>query len=282
MSLMNVTAVSKGTVVDGTMLSGEMLVQVTSHADFTWTVFDNFTFRHFSKPIAVRRYAWSAGPYVVFRNCVFEDSSSDLFVMKGGTLIFENCVFRNVSGRPLKGLGEFVADFVDCLFDDCGSLFLSESGASFVNCRFRKMRGKRGGAIYASKSTLRVERCMFVDCHAEVSGGAIYLRDSREHLETEIRTSCFIRTTAAVNGSAIYIYQSHAVLCDNCFPSEDSLMHVNSTVQNDAPTYDSTCAACTTLPPAPYLPIDYTPTDTHKWYQLDDLKSGATIILDDL
>ena len=281
MSLMNVTAVSDGTVIDGRYLSGEMLMQITSHEVFTWVVFDNFTFKHFTKPIATRQYTWSAGPYVMFRNCIFEDSDSDLFVVKGGTLIFENCIFRNVKGRPIKGIGEVTTDFTDCVFEECGSLFFSECGASFTNCRFKQMRGKRGGAIYAAKTTLNIERCMFVDCHAEFSGGAIYIRDAHERLESEIKDSCFVRTAADVNGSAVYCYCAYVELSGNCFASEKSIVNVSGSVEVTNSTYDATCRAWEAWGPAQPIPIDYTPTDTNKWYQFDDMRSGATIIIDD-
>lgn len=281
MSLMNTTAMSHGTIIDGKLLSGDMLWQITSHGVFTWTLLDNFTFRNFAKPIAVRQYTWSAGPYIIFRNCVFEDSTADLFSLNGGTIIFENCAFRNLTGRPIKTVGEVTADFVDCTFDNCQALFFSGSDASFTNCRFLNMRGQRGGAIYAAKTTLFVGHCIFVNCQAQVNGGAIYIRESNERFESEVANSCFVRTHAGVNGSAIYSYLSHLSLNQNCFESELAVSELGSSLEISGTLYDDKCAECQMRIPTEYIPIDYTPVDTNKWYQFDNLEPGTTIVIDE-
>jgi len=281
MSLMNATAFGRGTVIDGRLLAGEMLWQITSHAVFTWVVIDNFTFRHFAKPIATRQYAWSAGSYVVFRGCVFEDSTADLFSVHGGTLLFENCVFRNVSGRAVKAVGQVAVDMVACAFENCAALFFAGSDAAFTNCRFTGMRGQRGGAVYAAKTTLLVDHCVFRDCAAAVNGGALYVRDSAGQFESEVRDSCFVGTRAAVNGSAIFTYASRLEGSGNCFADEESVACLAGTVNFTGSVHDRACSACLRREPAEGIEYGFEPVDTNRWYQLDDLKPGTEIVLDD-
>jgi hypothetical protein len=281
LTLMNTTVISRGTTIDGRFLGADMLWQITSSAVFTWTVLHNWTFRYFSKPIAVREYAWSTSPYVIFRDCTFEDSFADLFAMRGGTLIFENCVFRNVSGRPLKAISDVHADFVECTFEGCAGLFVSGSDASFTNCRFTRMGGQRGGAIHSMRSTLFVDHCVFTNCEAAVNGGAIYVRESAAAFESEIRNSCFIANTAKANGTDVFAYQSHLEVRHNCFGGEEGVVNMMGDVAMENITYDRQCLGCLTGPPAEVLENDYSPVDTNKWYQFDDLKSGTTAIIDD-
>jgi len=282
MSLMNVSGISHGAVVDGRYLAGDMLFQITSHPHFTWTVFNNWTFRHFSRPIATRQYTWSPGPYIVFRDSSFEDSSDDLFKMKGGTIIFENCVFRNIGGRVIKGISEATAEFVDCMFENCSSVFLHGCEAMFTNCIFKDMKGQRGGAIHSIKSTLHVENCKFIRCSADINGGAIYIRDSEEHFESEIIGSCFIGNVAGVNGSSVYAYLSHLTLKDNCYDSNNSIIeHMSELVEETNNEIDSKCTKCLSKPNKNVIHDDFSPCDTFKWWQLDDLKPGSIIVIDD-
>lgn len=288
LTLMNITVISKGTVVDGTFLAGGMLFQVTSHPDYTWTLFHNWTFKHFSKPIFTRQYTWSTGPYLIFRDCTFEDCQYDLFVMKGGTIFFENCHFKNISGRPIKAVSEFRVDFTDCVFESTQALFFHGSDATFVNCKFLNCNGQRGGAIYTAKSTLFINRCVFSNCFAKANGGAIYIRDSHEDFESEIKDSCFINNHAELNGSDIYVYLSKIELSgENCFTQsfEKSVFYFSSEIsfQNKSTNIiiNDKCIDCLSKEPVKVIENDYTPTDTNKWYQFDDLKPGTIIDIDD-
>lgn len=280
LTLMNTTVVSHGTIVDGRYLAGDMLWQITSHPHFTWTLFHNWTFVHFTKPIATRQYSWSSAPFVVFRDCVFEDSTADLFVMKGGTMIFENCIFKNVSGRPLKAISENIAEFIDCVFDDCTALFFHGSDAMFTNCMFKNMKGQRGGAIYASKTTLHVERCDFINCKADINGGSIYVRDLAEIFESDIINSCFYNSNAKYNGSAVYSYLSYISIDNSCFNDESSIMYYEGNITMLNNEYND-CKMCLTRPKVETIGYQFTPTDTFKWWHLDDLNPGSTIVIDD-
>ena len=281
LSLMNTTVLATNSIIDGSLLTGEMMWQITSHPVYTWTLFDKWTFKNFNKPIAKRQYTWSSGPYLFFRDCTFNNCAEDLFVMNGGTVFFENCAFINITGRVIKAVSEVRADFVDCSFTNCHSLFFHGSDASFVNCRFVEMDGKRGGAIYAAKTTLHVDHCTFANCNAHVNGGAIYIRDSAKIFESEIKNSCFINTNAKEDGNAIYIYLSHVNLEGNCYSNENDVSIFESEVNHSNYTINDKCIDCINKPPANVIPNDYTPVDTNKWYQFDDLKSETTIIIDE-
>lgn len=279
LSLMNTTVVSHGAIIDGTLLVGEMLAQITSHSEFTWTVFVNWTFVNFSRPILTRQYTWSSAPYVVFRDSTFENCNGDLFSITGGTIIFENCIFKNITGRTMKALSESHVDFIDCTFEVCHSLFFHGADASFINCIFKDSYGDRGGAIHARKSTVNIRGCSFVRCNATINGGAIYIRDSPENFETEITDSSFIGCNAQ-NGTDIYVYLSSIRMRRNCYANKDSVFYYLSTVDEDEIVNEDGCVESLGRR-VKYIQDEFIPTDTNKWWQLDDLKPGSTIIIDD-
>ena len=281
LSLMNTTVYSHGVIVDGRFLAGEMLFQITSHPHLTWTKFENWTFKHFSKPIATRQYTWSMAPYLIFKDSIFQDSTSDLFKMKGGTLIFENCLFKNISGKSIKGINELLIEFIDCKFENCSSLFFHGSDVTFINCIFNEMNGQRGGAIHSIKSTLYIDNCKFINCNAEFNGGAIYIRDSISKFESEISNSCFINNNASLNGTSIYSYLSYIELNNNCLLNNNSIYNYGGEIEYSNNIFDNKCFNCLTKPSKKIIQNDFLPCDTFKWWHLDDLKPGSTIIIDD-
>ena len=44
---------------------------------------------------------------------------------------------------------------------------------------------------------------------------------------------------------------------------------------------DDKCVDCLSKEPVKVIENDYTPTDTNKWFQFDDLKPGTIIDIDD-
>jgi hypothetical protein len=183
--------------------------------------------------------------------------------MNGGTLIFENCVFRNINGRTLKAISDVHADFVDCTFERGAELFLGGSDASFTNCRFTRMRGRRGGAIHSMRLTLFVDHCVFTDCEAAVHVGVIYARESSAAFESEIRNSCFGANTAAANRSDIFVYQSHFEARESCFGDKGGVMNMAGDVVMENVTYEKQCLGCLKGLPANILENDYSPVDTN-------------------
>ena len=280
-SLLNTTIIGNGMVFDGTYLAGDMMMQIISQDFYSWSVFRNITFRSFSKPIAKRKFSWSSAPYLIFKDCNFLDSSSELFVMKGGVILFENCLFKNIQNRIVKGIKELKADFVNCTFENCSSLFFSDSNCAFRNCNFYKMKGERGGAIYASRSTLFADSCKFIDCFANINGGAIYIRESFPKYESEIINSCFINNEAKINSSSIYSYMSYLNLENNCFVDENYIAQYKSKITFSNNTY-SNGTECLIKKASKYIEFDYTPIDTLKFNQLDEhISSGTTVVIDD-
>ena len=274
LTLMNTTVYSDGAVVDGTFLAGEMLFQVTSHPHYTWTRLVNWTFQHFSKPIWKREFTWSTAPYIVFTDCEFIDSASDLFVVKGGTYIFENCEFANIDGRVVKAVSGANFLFIDCSFSNCSSFFFHDSDATFRNCVFMDMHGDRGGAIHSSRSTLYVDGCAFINCSASVNGGALYVRESSN--STEITNNCFVSNRAAVNGTAIYAYASSITISANSFDTSDHLFTLASSVKETNTTIN---ARCVHHPSGISLDRDFLPCDTFKLWELDTLEPDTVIEL---
>lgn len=223
----NVTLVAAdgGTVIDGKFLTGGVMYYLENQRRFTWGKFQGFTFKNFKKLIMSRQHCWSTYPMMVFQDCVFEDCKTDLFSAAGGTWVFINCVFRNIEGRPFKALAETIVEFVDCQFEKTGSVFAHGADLMFRNCIFSDMTNDRGGCIYARKTTLYVNKCVFVNCKARQSGGAIYVRESNEKFNSEISNNVFHSCSAAVNGSSVYIYMSSLEVRDNQFSGDPEGAH---------------------------------------------------------
>ena len=280
-SLNNATVYAHGTVIDGLLFSGEHLADLMSHPEYCWCLMINWTFRHFSSPLFTRSQIWSQSPSYVFRDCIFEDCQSALFKISGGTFIFENCIFKNIDDYVFKAQTETHVEFVDCKFENTKSVFLLNSDATFINCIFRRTKGNRGGSIYSQKSTLHVEHCFFIDTYAMNHGGAIYIRDSPLEYESEIKDSCFYETKCGQNGTSIYSFSSQIKLSDNCFTSNDPIFSYLSTIDENNRELDSKCEKCFQTEPANVIQDDYTPVDTYKLTELDDLSGDTTIIIED-
>lgn len=260
-----------GTIIDGKMLTGGVMYYLENQRRFTWGKFKGFTFRHFDKLIMGRQHSWSTYPQVVFENCVFEDCSHDLFSTTGGHWIFVNCVFRNLTGRPFKALSETCVEFEDCTFENVRACFAYGADMIFRNCMFIRTFGDRGGAIYAAKSTLYVHECKFVDTKASANGGAIYVRDLHEKYQSEVSRSCFLRTTAKMNGTAIYSYLSVLEVADNVFSGgEESFYAFTSEINNHGNTFNGDAEKCIRNHKPMNEPDLYEPCDTYQRHELDD------------
>ena len=144
------------------------------------------------------------------------------------------------------------------------------------------MKGQRGGAIYSSKSTLTVHHCIFVGCQADINGGSIYVRNSKESFESSITQNAFLQSSAGTNGSAIFSYLSFIDIEDNCFDLPDSSIDsTGSSLKLNNNTFNSKCSDYLKRPPASYIKDDYTPVDTFQWTSLDNLKPGTIIQVSD-
>ena len=280
-SLNNATVYSHNSVVDGSLLSGEYLTELMSHPEYTWTLMVGWTFRNFAKTIFVRTQTWSSSPSYVFRDCTFEDCSKTPFRVSGGTYIFENCVFKNIDEYVLRSQLETYVEFVDCKFENCRSIFLMHSDATFINCIFKNTTGDRGGSIYSHQSTLHVDHCFFINTRAKVNGGAIYIRDSNASYESEVVNSCFYETECGKNGTAIYSYSSALRVSDCSFTSRTPIYSFESAIQSSNNKEGNDCTECLQTNPVDYIPYDFTPVDTFKLTQLDDISGDVVIELSD-
>jgi hypothetical protein len=238
----NVTLVAQesGTVIDGRMLTGGVMYYLENQRRFTWGKFKGFTFRRFEKLIMSRTRSWTTFPQIVFENCIFEDSSHDLFSTTGGHWIFVNCVFLNLIGRPFKAGSETCAEF-----EDCQAVFAFGADIIFRNCVFVRTFGQRDGATHAEKSTLYIHQCTFVETKASANGGAIYIRDLHEKYQSEVWQSCFLETTAKMNGTAIYSDLSDFTVTDNIFAGgTESFYAFASEIHEKGNKYDAEAEGC--------------------------------------
>lgn len=258
-SLLNTTLDGGGLLVDGTYLAGDAMLELTSCDFFSWLLFHSVAFRHFSKPIAVRRRGWSSAPYIVFRDCNFSDSRGDLFALNGGAVLFENCLFHNVSGRAVRARGGCRIDFANCTFDGCSSLLISDSSCALRNCVFAN------SSVVAQRSTLFADGCLFTGC------GAVDVRDAPARYECEIAHSHF----SAEGCAAVYGRRAALQLSGNCFAGADSVSARGSRIAHHNTTYSTDCAAIS----VPATPFDATPVDTLRLSAAPAAGAGTTVVL---
>lgn len=268
----NVTLIAneEGTIIDGKMLTGGVMYYLENQRKFTWGKIKGFTFRNFDKLIMGRQHSWSTYPQVVFENCIFENNQHDMFSTTGGHWVFINCIFRNNSGRIFKALSETCVEFEDCTFETSQAAFAYGADIIFRNCIFSRTYGKRGGAIYASKSTLYVKDCKFIETKASANGGAIYIRESHEKYQSEISNSCFLRTTAEMNGTAIYSYLSDLQVTDNVFDGgNESFYEFQSDIHESGNSFNANSDECIRNHQPMNEPDLYYPCDTYQRHELD-------------
>lgn len=271
----NVTLVARpeGTVIDGSFLTGGVMYYLENQKRFTWCKMVGFTFRNFHKLIMSRQHTWSVYPMMIFQDCTFEDSDTDLFSCSGGVWVFINCAFKNIKGKPFKALSETQVEFIDCHFENTSSIFGFGADLMFRNCIFKDTVGQRGGSVYASKSTLYVDKCKFINTRAQLYGGSIYIRDSREVYESEISNSCFLNTQAK-NGSAIYGYLSFLTVHDNVFSAQNdkqqTVFNFGEEIKMTNNKFGGDAEACIRAHEPLNEPDLYYPCDTYQNHQFDD------------
>ena len=90
---------------------------------------------------------------------------------------------------------------------DGGAVFISEAkrSSSVTGCLFEKNKGSSGGSMHVENSIVHVTQSTFLGNTASVSGGGVYLKNSRTMF-----AFCSVQQNRAVEGSggAIYILSS--------------------------------------------------------------------------
>jgi len=132
-------------------------------------------------------------------------------VLRGASPLVENCrLMGNVV--TYEGGGVWAAEhstprFLRCVFssnraDRGGAVFLHDSEAAFVDCRFIADQAlfAGGGIVADAGSRLQVVDCRFEGCRAAYNGGGVYVYDSRATLDRCV----FIQNAAGLSGGAIY------------------------------------------------------------------------------
>ncbi|OHS98532.1 polymorphic repeat outer membrane protein [Tritrichomonas foetus] len=269
-TFMNVTLLSKddNTIFDGRFMAGESLFDVKSAARFTWLKIKGFTFTNFEKPVMMRIISETPWPLIIFKDCTFKENKQDIFNLKGGTFQFDNCVFKQNLHRPIKAVTEAIVDIADCTFEHSESMFFFDCDISIKNSRFVECFGGRGGSLYLSKVTLNVDGCKFIRNKAKNNGGAIYIRESIEDYQCEIRRSAFVDNSAGVNGTAIYGYWADVIIRDNCFSDEESkaIFEFKSQNKKSGNEFKSKCTSLLTYEPKT---DDFDPVRANPDYDID-------------
>ncbi len=132
-------------------------------------------------------------------------------VLRGASPLIENCHFMgNVvtyEGGGVWAAGHATPRFLRCIFSSNraergGAVFLHDSEATFVDCRFISDHAlfAGGGIVADAGSRLQASDCRFEKCHAAYNGGGVYVYDSAATLERCI----FVRNSAGLSGGAVY------------------------------------------------------------------------------
>jgi hypothetical protein len=92
------------------------------------------------------------------------------------------------------------------------------------------MMAQRGGAIFAQKLTLHIDRCTVGNFSAEANGGAVCIRESIARFEREIAQACFVRNNAKVNGSSVFAHAADVRVIGNCVTKEGEIVGVSGEI----------------------------------------------------
>jgi hypothetical protein len=132
-------------------------------------------------------------------------------VLRGASPLIENCrLMGNVvsyEGGGVWAVEHATPRFIRCIFssnraDRGGAVFLHDSDATFLDCRFISDHAlfAGGGIVADAGSRLQVSDCRFEGCHAAYNGGGVYVYDSSASLDRCV----FIQNSAGLSGGAVY------------------------------------------------------------------------------
>ena len=165
------------------------------------------------------RYSMSK---VRLNHCTFRNNwriMAGIMGVPGGTLVFKNCTFINnsVSALPVKGKWAIV-NYLFYKFG--GAVYISQSSATFIQCRFLHNRAIRGGAVYVTDSAAVFDNCYFEDNFSDDTGGAIFqTRKSVSDTDRRliIHNSFFKGNKAATGGSAVWNERGYLIAVGSIF-----------------------------------------------------------------
>ncbi|HOZ52242.1 MAG TPA: choice-of-anchor Q domain-containing protein, partial [Chitinophagaceae bacterium] len=117
-----------------------------------------------------------------------------------------------------------------------GAAVISNSQVKFANCNFNNSTAQAGGAIYATSSTLTIDKCTFRGNSASfTNGGAIYSQSSNLNIT---RTNFISNSTTAgagpADGGGIYIGSGttpSTINIDRCLFTNNSTTHMGSCIK---------------------------------------------------
>ena len=135
-----------------------------------------------------------------------------------GHVDFYNCSFNDHRARPISIWHSFSVTIHSSTFVNKSSSLSAVGGGSFIRLTrvrrvciigssFNTSQSGRGGCVRCQNvGSIFIERCSFVLCHAENTGGALFFRNTM--VKTIVRDSKFTKNTVKKAGGAI------------CFPDE--------------------------------------------------------------
>lgn len=167
-----------------------------------------------------------SGKNITIKNIIFQNSKGA--ISASNTITFINCCFHNNAGGRSSAItsSSSCLTFVNCDFNNNsaqlgGAIYLApESFSYFENCNFynnwaesvnknvgwnsyddQGNYGGHGGAIYCL-GNIKLDNCLFDNNHADILGGAIFLKDYKA--SAELHECKFLRNYSYKMGGAIY------------------------------------------------------------------------------
>lgn len=218
--------ITKNIVIDGDnhVIDAANLTPIFS-LESEEVVIKNLTFKN-SKSSALESY----NSRVTLRNCTFLDNDGEdgaaIYAVGDSSWAVIDCDFKHNSSRiggavyanHCKGMIFRRCNFID---NSVKSMHYEEGQTSYTDKYVERTSGQ-GGAIICITSDITLEKCVFDNNHADISGGALFLYHYEEFLEkpcAKIFDCTFTRNSAHKKGAAIYnkahSYMNKCIFEDN-------------------------------------------------------------------
>ena len=166
---------------------------------------------------------------ITFSDCVFLDnraySSGGGLYSRDGAADVQRCRFARNSANYSGGADFYRADVIvsECMFEANhafaagGAVFIDESPATVVNCRFLGNSGRHGGAVYSSlyhSGDSQLVNSVFIANQAGYRGGAIYSSGFDHDVATTITNCTIVANDSARDlGEGVYTYNRYNSHC---------------------------------------------------------------------
>lgn len=147
--------------------------------------------------------------------------------------LFQDSIFSSHSKEQVIIASKSNITVKNCNFSNClfgGIKALQETNLNLSNCMFNKMESDEGAAIFFYGNQLNVLACIFQQCKASKSGGAIKFNGKTD---SHIIDSTFIKNESP-KGNSIYIKKTGCNVyfknCSNLSSKDDIYYNVNDEI----------------------------------------------------